>query len=90
MVITVSDSAGIRCQAGEFSLLVDSPPKRKGNLILKTRSELPIDSFISDGTIFGPGEYEISGVFINLYSKKYLIVKYSNVFILLNPFPKNG
>ena len=61
MVITVSDSAGIRCQAGEFSLLVDSPPKRKGNLILKTRSELPIDSFISDGTIFGPGEYEISG-----------------------------
>lgn len=61
MVITVSDSAGIRCQAGEFSLLVDAPPKRKGNLILNTRVALPIDTFVADGTIFGPGEYEISG-----------------------------
>ena len=62
MVITVSDSAGIKCQAGEFSLLVDSPPKRKGNLILNTHTALPIDSFSSEDTVFGPGEYEISGV----------------------------
>jgi len=62
MVITVTDAAGIKCQAGEFSLLVDSPPKRKGNLILQTRTELPIDSFASQDAILGPGEYEISGV----------------------------
>jgi len=62
MVITVSENAGIKCQAGEFSLLVDSPPQRKGNLILKTCTELPVDSFSSPEIIFGPGEYEISGV----------------------------
>lgn len=62
MVITVSDSAGIKCQAGEFSLLVDPPTKRKGNLILQTQTEFPVDSFSSPEVIFGPGEYEIAGV----------------------------
>jgi len=62
MVITVTDSAGIKCQAGEFSLLIDSPPKRKGNLILKTTTKLPIDTFESDNLVLGAGEYEIEGV----------------------------
>jgi len=64
MVITVSDTTGIKCQVGEFSLLVDSPPQRKGNLILKTHTKLPVDSFSSPEVIFGPGEYEIEGVTI--------------------------
>jgi len=62
MVITATETAGIKCQAGEFVLLVDSPPKRKGNLVLNTYTETPIDSFSTEGIIFGPGEYEISGV----------------------------
>ena len=62
MVITVADGAGIKCQAGEFSLLVDPPSQRMGNIILKTRTELPIDSFSSENIIWGSGEYEVSGV----------------------------
>lgn len=62
MVITVTDSAGIKCQVGDFSLLIDSPSGKKGNLILKTRTEMPVDSFSSPEVIYGPGEYEISGV----------------------------
>ena len=62
MVITASESAGIKCQVGDFSLLIDSPSGKKGNLILKTRTEIPVDSFSSPEVIYGPGEYEISGV----------------------------
>ena len=62
MVITVSETSGIKCQVGDFSLLVDSPSGRRGSLILKTKSELPIDSFVQQEIIYGPGEYEISGV----------------------------
>jgi len=43
-------------------LLIDSPPKRKGNLILKTTTKLPIDTFESDNLVLGAGEYEIEGV----------------------------
>jgi len=62
MVITASEDAGVKCQVGDFSLLVNSPSKKKGNLILKTETKMPIDSFNSQEVIFGPGEYEISGV----------------------------
>jgi hypothetical protein len=62
MVITVSETAGIKCQVGDFSLLVDAPSGRKGSLILETKSELPVDTFTPAETIYGPGEYEISGV----------------------------
>ena len=62
MVITVSETAGIKCQVGDFSLLVDAPSGRKGGLMLKTKSKFPVDTFTPTETIYGPGEYEISGV----------------------------
>ena len=62
MIITVSESAGIKCQVGDFNLLIDSPSGKKGNLILKTHTEMPVNSFSSQSIIYGPGEYEISGV----------------------------
>lgn len=62
MVITASPAYGIKCQVGDFSLLVDPPSEKKGNLILKTLTEIPVDSFDSQSVIYGPGEYEISGV----------------------------
>lgn len=62
MVITASPTSGIKCQVGDFSLLVDSPSQKKGNLILKTLTEMSVDSFSSENIVYGPGEYEISGV----------------------------
>jgi len=62
MVITASESAGIKCQVGDFSLLIDSPSGKKGSLILKTCTEASVDSFSSPEVIYGPGEYEVSGV----------------------------
>lgn len=62
MVITIDEASGIKCQAGEFVLLVDAPPKKKGNLILTTKAKMPVDTFGQPEVIFGPGEYEVSGV----------------------------
>jgi hypothetical protein len=62
MVITASESSGVKCQVGDFSLLVDSPSGKKGNLVLKTKTEMPVDTFVSPEIIHGPGEYEVEGV----------------------------
>lgn len=62
MVITLQTHAGPKCQVGDFSLLVNPPSNKKGSLILKTKNEIPIDSFTGTEVIGGPGEYEIDGV----------------------------
>jgi hypothetical protein len=62
MVITALPDSGIKCQVGEFNLLVDAPQGKRGDLVLETKKSLPIDSFSSPDLIYGPGEYEISGV----------------------------
>jgi len=62
MVITVSQTAGIKCQVGDSSLLIDPPSNKKGSLILKTHTEMPVDSFKSMETVHGPGEYEIADI----------------------------
>jgi len=62
MVINMLSTSGVKCQVGDFSVLVDTPPGRKGNLILETKTRMPVDSFGSQDVIQGPGEYEIGGV----------------------------
>jgi len=65
MVITLPQSSGIKCQVGDFNLLVNPPINKKGGLILRTKLETPIDSFESPEIVNGPGEYEIAGVRIH-------------------------
>ena len=62
MVVTLFPTTGIKCQVGDFNLLVDAPSGRKGDLILETETPLPINSFSAPEHIQGPGEYEVSGV----------------------------
>lgn len=62
MVISLVPANGTKCQVGEFSVLVDAPPSRKGNLILRTKAEPPFGAFGERNVIEGPGEYEIESV----------------------------
>jgi len=62
MVITPLPALGIKCQVGDFSVLVDAPPSKKGGLNLRTETIFPVNSFEDLETIHGPGEYEIEGV----------------------------
>ncbi len=56
-------STGVKCQVGDFVLLVDPPtPLRAGDLILKTKTDWPLDTSSPPEVIQGPGEYEIKGV----------------------------
>ncbi len=61
MIITLSPP-GVRCQVGDFVMLVDPSSDRKANLILKTRVDLPLDFPLPPEVVAGAGEYEISGV----------------------------
>lgn len=63
MVVSLS-SPGCKCQVGDFVMLVDVPPKAlvKANLILKTKTDLPIGFPLSPEVVAGSGEYEIGGV----------------------------
>jgi len=61
MIVSLSPP-GVKCQVGDFVMLVDSASDRKANLILRTRTELPIGFPLPAEIIAGAGEYEISGV----------------------------
>lgn len=61
MIISLSPP-GIRCQVGDFVMLIDPPLDRKANLILKTQREVSLGFPPPAELVAGPGEYEISGV----------------------------
>ena len=61
MIITLLSPSGVKCQVGDFTLVVDPPRARGGNLILRTETKVPVESFPGSEVIQGPGEYEISG-----------------------------
>lgn len=63
MIISLLSPSGVKCQVGDFTLAVDpAPTKAKaGNLILRTETKVPVESFPGAEIIQGPGEYEISG-----------------------------
>lgn len=62
MVITVSESKGIKCQVGNTSILVD-PDKigSSADLVLKTSQDTKFE-FVPQNVVIGPGEYEINGI----------------------------
>ncbi|MFH1694792.1 MAG: MBL fold metallo-hydrolase [Patescibacteria group bacterium] len=62
MVISLLGPSGIKCQVADFSLLIDPPDKKKGNLVLETRTELNKKDFPEESVISGAGEYEVSGI----------------------------
>ena len=63
MVISLMGPSGVKCQVADFSVLVDPPQGKKGNLVIRTQMELSKgDHFPEEGMIVGPGEYEIAGV----------------------------
>ena len=76
MVISISPTAGIRCQVGDFSVIVDPSTKRtptakggrqaetakKGQLTLFTKATAPLSALGSPDIIQGPGEYEMFGI----------------------------
>lgn len=79
MIVSLSPP-GVKCQVGDFVMLVDMPSEAflpavasakagakasrppRANLILRTRTKLPIEFPLSPEIIAGAGEYEISGV----------------------------
>lgn len=63
MVISLLGSSGAKCQVADFSLVIDPPAKKRGNLTLLTRTDFTQKNIITeDNVINGPGEYEIEGV----------------------------
>jgi hypothetical protein len=62
MVISLLGPSGVRCQVADFSLLVDPPIKKKGNLMLETETKIDEIDFPEEGQIRGSGEYEVAGV----------------------------
>ncbi len=63
MIISLLPASGVKLQAGDSSVLVDTPSTKRGGLILNTVTSLPINSFVGTGTIIrGPGEYEVDGI----------------------------
>lgn len=64
MIVSLSPP-GVKCQVGDFVMLVDPAIGKKANLILRTRTELPIKFPLSQEDVAGAGEYEISGVRVN-------------------------
>ncbi|PIR97991.1 MAG: hypothetical protein COT89_01945 [Candidatus Colwellbacteria bacterium CG10_big_fil_rev_8_21_14_0_10_42_22] len=62
MVISLLGPSGIRCQVADFSLLVDPPTKKKGNLVLETEVDVSKKDLPEEAVVAGAGEYEISGV----------------------------
>ncbi len=62
MVISLLGPSGVRCQVADFSLLVDPPAKKKGNLVLETEAKVDEIDFPEEGRIRGAGEYEVAGV----------------------------
>lgn len=61
MVITFPKNRYIRCQVSDVSVLVDPPEGLKGNIIIKTATEVPIHEGSFD-IVQGAGEYEIEGM----------------------------
>lgn len=61
MVITVSESKGIRCQQGDLVLSVDPEKNLSAGVVLRTVTELPFET-VPQNIVIGPGEYEISGI----------------------------
>ena len=61
MIITLPTVSSIKCQVGDFTLLANPQKGKKANILLQTKTDLPIDSFSNRELILGPGEYEISG-----------------------------
>ena len=63
MVISLLGSSGVKCQVADFSLAIDPPIKKRGNLTLLTRIDFTQKDIIPEENIVdGPGEYEIEGV----------------------------
>jgi len=62
MVISLLGPSGARCQVADFSLLVDPPAKKRGNLTLETQTKVDEMDFPEEGRIRGAGEYEVAGV----------------------------
>lgn len=62
MVISLLGPSGVRCQVADFSLLVDPPAKKRGNLTLITKTEIEEIDLPEAGMIKGSGEYEVTGV----------------------------
>ncbi|MDP3991662.1 MAG: MBL fold metallo-hydrolase [Candidatus Colwellbacteria bacterium] len=61
MIVSLS-SPGCKCQVGDFVMFVDPASDRKADLILKTKTDLPIGFPLSPEVVAGSGEYEIGGV----------------------------
>ena len=63
MVISLLGPSGIKCQVADFSLVIDPPAKKRGNLTLLTQIDFTKGNIIpEENVINGPGEYEIEGV----------------------------
>lgn len=63
MVISLVGPSGIKCQVADFSLLVNPPAKRKGNLTIYTQFEPEEESLLpGEDMIVGQGEYEVGGI----------------------------
>ncbi|OGY60393.1 MAG: hypothetical protein A3B23_01795 [Candidatus Colwellbacteria bacterium RIFCSPLOWO2_01_FULL_48_10] len=61
MVITVSETKGIKCQVGDLSLLVDPDKVGSADAVLYTAAKVPFET-VPQNVVIGPGEYEISGI----------------------------
>jgi len=63
MVISLLGSSGVKCQVADFSLVIDPPAKKRGNLTLLTQIDFTQGSIIpEEAVVNGPGEYEIEGI----------------------------
>lgn len=63
MVISLLGSPGVRCQVADFSLAIDPPAKKRGNLTILSSVNLGKGDLIEeDNVINGPGEYEVEGI----------------------------
>ncbi|MCR4261206.1 MAG: MBL fold metallo-hydrolase [Candidatus Colwellbacteria bacterium] len=63
MVISLLGSSGVKCQVADFSLVIDPPAKKRGNLTLLTQIDFTQGDIIpEEAVINGPGEYEIEGI----------------------------
>ena len=63
MIITASETKGIKCQVGDLSLLVDPEKNSSADVILRSFYKLPFEQ-VPQNVVIGPGEYEIAGIHI--------------------------
>lgn len=64
MVISVPKKRYVRCQVSDVVVLIDPPAGLKGTVVIRTETPVPVPADGSPDTIYGAGEYEVSGIVV--------------------------